>query len=287
MGKKGLYLAVGFLWATLLGIGAGIAAAVITAGVAWIYLFGDSTWPEWTNWAIPGFGFVVGLATFAVTMMVSRMVANRYDGRANEKQAGKGGALAWTLLFLGLAVAGGFAWQQYGRHEEIEKAREGAAAAARYFPMLLSETHRISDIAVTWPGGGQDGRAAVTLDGLREGGYRFEWQVRDTLYEKPLISGTRDLNLTTGVKEIEIVLSAHDVVAGYRTLLNRQDANIMVDEPFVFEAQLAPIPTEYETSRMPPHEVRNLANGWSPLIHSLSAEFPVRFFLHGETLSWN
>ncbi len=288
MSKRGLYLAVGFLWATLLGAGAGVAAAVIAAGVAWLYLFGDSTWPEWTNWAIPGVGIVVGLATFGASMLVTRIVANRYDTRRREQAAdGGGGAVAWILLVVGLAIAGGFAWQQYGRHQEIENARDGAAAAARYFPMLLSETHRIADIAVAWPGGGRDGSAVVTLDGLREGDYRFDWQVRDTLYEKPLLEGARTLQLAAGVNRMEIALPAREIVAGYRSLLSRQDANIMVDEPFVFEAELAPIPTERETARMPPHEVHNLARGWSPLIDRSSKEFAVRFFLYGPTLSWD
>jgi hypothetical protein len=287
MSRKSLYLAVGFLWATLLGVGVGIAAAAIAAGVAWIYLFGDSAWPDWTNWAIPGFGAAIGLATFTGSMIVTRIVANRYDVAGREGGGIKGGGVfAWALLLLGLAVAGGIAWQEFGRQQKIETAREESAAAAQYFPTLLSETHRITDIAVDWPGGGRDGRAVVTLDGLREGGYHFEWQVRDRLYEKPLLKGGEPLELAAGARVLEIALPAQSLVDGYRTLLSRQDANVMVDEPFVFEARLTPMPAEHETSRMPAHEVQNLANGWSPLIHRSSVQFTVRFFLNGGSLSW-
>jgi hypothetical protein len=288
MSKKSLYLVVGFLWAMLLGIGAGLAATAVAAGVAWIYLFGDSTWPDWTNWAIPGFGLAIGLATFAATVMVTRIVASRHgtpDGeRADDR---RGGSIAWGLLALGLAVAVGFAWQQYRQNLAIERAYEGSAAAARYLPLLLSETHRIAGISVEWPGGDQDGRAIVTLDGLRSGVYRLDWQVRDSIYEKPLLKSGETLQLAAGSRVMDFTLPAQGIVDGYRTLLNRTDANVMVDEPFVFEMQLAPILSERETSRMSQHEIQNLANGWSPLIQRSSAEFPVRFFLYGETLSWD
>jgi len=287
MSRKSLYLAVGFLWATLLGVGAGFAAAAVAAGAAWIYLFGDSTWPDWTSWAIPGVGLVFGLGTFAASMVVTRIVANRYDPAASGAAGKKGtGVIAWVLLLLGLAAAGGVAWQEYGWHEDVERVQEETAAAARYFPMLLSETHRIAEIAVDWPGSGQNGRAYVSLDGLREGAYRLDWQVRDTLYKKPLLKNGETLHLTAGMRVLEFVLPAAAVVDGYRALLSRQDANVMVDEPFVFEVELAPIPDEIELARMPPHEVQNLANGWSPLIQRSSVQFSVRFFLFGDRLSW-
>jgi len=288
MSKKGLYLAVGTLWAALLGIGAGLAATVFAAGVAWIYLFGDSAWPAWTDWAIPVFGAGIGLATFTASMAVTRIVANRQGGGAGDHADGRrGGIVAWGLLALGLALAVGFAWQQYARNTAIERSREESAAAARYLPLLLSETHRIADIAVEWPGHDQDGRAVVTLDGLRSGDYRLDWQVRDTIYEKPLLVSEETVRLSAGTRVMDFPLPAHGIVDGYRALLDRTDANVLVDEPFVFEMQLAPILSERETARMSPSEVRNLANGWSPLIQRSSEEFPVRFFLYGGTLAWD
>jgi len=288
MSKRGLYLVVGFVWAALLGIGAGLAAAAVAAGVAWIYLFGDSQWPGWTSWAIPGFGLAIGFATFTVTMLVARIVATRHGAPDRERADDRrGGAIAWGLLAFGVAVAVGFAWQQFGRERAIDRAREESAAAARYLPVLLSETHRISSIAVDWPGDNRDGRAVVTLDGRRSGGYRLDWQVRDTIYAKPLLKNAETLQLAVGTRVMDFTLPARDIVDGYRGLLSRTDANVMVDEPFVFEMQLAPILSEIETSRMPRHEVQNLANGWSPLIQRASAEFPVRFFLYGDRLSWD
>ncbi len=287
MSRKRLYLVVGFLWSVLLGAGAGLLATAVAAGVAWIYLFGDSTWPDWTNWAIPGVGIVIGLLTFAGSMIVTRMVASRYDRGAGERADEKGGGvIAWLLLLVGLAVACTVVWQQVGRRAEIDAAREQSAAAARYFPVLLSETHRIVEIAVDWPGGGQDGRAVVTLDGVREGDYRLDWQVRDTAFGKPLLMSKQTVRLTAGTHAMEFALPAQRVVDGYRALLSRQDANVMVDEPFVFEVELAPIPTAHETSRMPASEVHNLANGWSSLIQRSRTEFAVRFFLYGDRLSW-
>lgn len=286
MSRKGLYLAVGFLWAVLLGVGAGFAAAAFAAGAAWLYLFGDSDWPAWTSWAIPGFGLIVGLVTFAALMAVTRMVAGRQEASANSKTARTGGTVAWILLPLGLAVAGGLGWQFYGETRDFEQARERATVADRYFTEMLAAAHRITEVAVDWPGGGRDGHAAVRLDGQRTGDYRLEWQVTDRAYEKPLLRGDRALPLTAGTQSIDVVLPAGRIVEGYRTLLNRREANVLVDEPFELEVVLAPVPSPEEISRMPPREARNLANGWSPLIRRARATFAVRFVLHGETPSW-
>ena len=288
MSRKGLYLAVGFVWGTVIGLGVAVAVAAVAAGIAWIYLFGDAAWPDWANWAILGAGAVAGLIAFTVCMIVARIVANRYDGNSGGEDGNRrGSGLAWILLLLGLAAAGGFAWYEFGRQGDAEKAEEQAATAARYFPMLLSETHRITDIAVDWPAGGRDGSARLALDGLRNGEYRLVWQVRDSLYKTPLLAGEETMRLTSGPRWMDIPLPAQRIVDGYRELLNRQDANIMVDEPFLFEARLSPILTEDEISRMPAHEVQNLANGQSPMIQRSNAEFQVRFSLYGETLSWD
>ena len=287
MSRKGLYLAVGFLWAMLFGIGAGLLATAVTAGVAWIYLFGDSPWPDWTNWAIPGVGAVIGLTTFAALMIVTRIVANRYDATGSEAAEEKGGGFAWVLLAIGLAVAGGVAWQEYGRQREFDNMRQETAEASRYFPILLSRTHRITSAAVGWPGRGWDGHAVVTLDGLREGSYRLGWQVRDTLYGKPVLKSEETLQLTAGSRVLEFALPAQQVVDGYRAQLSRHDADVMVDEAFAFEVELSPIPDDTEMARMPAHELHNLANGSSSLIDRSSVEFNVRFFLRRGSLSWD
>lgn len=287
MSKKGLYLAVGFLWGALLGIGAGVAAAAMAAGAAWLFVFGDSAWPAWAGWAIAGIGVAVGLVTFATAMAVARMAANRQDEtRSSEAGRKGGGAFAWALLLAGFAFAVGLAWQTYGRDRNFESAQEQTAAAEGFFSDQVSRAHRITQVTVDWPGGGEDGRAGVRLDGLREGDYRFEWQVRDMLYEEPLLRGTERLRLAAGNREIDVTLPADRIADGYRALLNRQDANVLVDEPFEFAVLLAPVLDEREASQMPPNEVRNLANGWSPLIRRAHAQFGVRFVLYGETLSW-
>ncbi|UCH75067.1 MAG: hypothetical protein JSU82_04250 [Rhodospirillales bacterium] len=288
MSRKRLYLVVGSLWALLLGLGSGLAAAAAAAAIAWLFLFGDSSWPTWTGWAIPAFGILVGFATFASAVFVARVVANRHGAKNAGPADGRGGgAFAWGLLVVGLVIAVGFAWQQYGRSKQIERARAAIDTAALYFPMLLSETHRIVDIAVEWPDGDTDGQATVTLDGLRTGQYRLDWHVHDKVYERSLLTGGEPLSLSPGRSMMSVTMPVQSVIEGYRALLNRHDANVLVDEWFVFEAQLMPILTTYETSQLPPHELHNLANGWSALIRRSSAEFPVRFFLYGQVGSWD
>lgn len=287
MSRKGLYLAVGFVWGVVISAGVALAVSAIAAGVAWIYLFGDETWPGWANWAILGAGAVAGLLSLSICMLVARIVANRYDEPANEHHTEHGGAgLAWLLLLTGFLAAGGFVWWEFGRQAEILTASEQADQADKYFPTLVSDTHRISGIDVDWPGGGADGKAMVVLEGLREGEYRFSWLIRDSLYDEPLLDGMQILQLTSGARRIDIPMPAERIVDGYRRLLNRQDGNLLVDEPFLFEARLAPVPNINEIQQMPAHEVQNLNNGQSSLIDRSSAKFAVRFFLYGETLSW-
>ena len=163
------------------------------------------------------------------------------------------------------------------RHQQREQDRVAEA---------MSELEAHVDQLDAWWQQHRAGRAVVTLDGMREGDYRLDWQVRDTAFGKPLLMSEQTLRLTAGTHAMEFALPAQRVVDGYRALLSRQDANVMVDEPFVFEAELAPIPTAHETSRMPANEVHNLANGWSSLIQRSRAEFAVRFFLYGDRLSW-
>ena len=83
-----------------------------------------------------------------------------------------------------------------------------------------------------------------------------------------------------------IYIPAKALVDGYRGMLSHQNANVMVDEPFDFQARLIPILSAAEETVLPQGEGRNLEQGWSTLIDEARAEFPVRFFLYGGELSW-
>lgn len=286
MTTRALMTAAGFIWGATLGIAAAVLAMGIAAGFAWIFMFGDDPWPEWANWAIVGFGIAVGLVVFLICMALARMVARRYDKRqATEKK--RGSAVATVLILLGLAVAATYVWQGYEREQALQQQAEIRDAAEAYRSTLAGEVHRITELSVDWPGYGADGAARLWLDGRRAGGYALRWQVRDRLYKEPLVSGERIMVLQGGSARLDVAISSSELVDGYRSLLSRQDANLMVDEPFVFEATLEPVLDEAERAALPEHEANNLRQGWSTLIDRARAEFPVRFFLLGGRLSWD
>jgi hypothetical protein len=281
-----LFLFVGLLWGLLLAAIVGFVVSGIAAGAAWIWLFGDETWPEWAGSAIIGAGVAAGAITFFICMFIARIVANRH-GSGDEGDAEEGGgAFAWFLILLALAGAGGFGWYHYDNWNEQRLAAKAARDAAAYFTTLQAETHKVTDIAVDWPGGGLDGAAQVTLDGQRAGVYRLDWRLRNSLFDKPVMQGSEALELAAGAGQIDIPLPAEEVVSGYRSLLERQDAYVLVDEPFVLETRLTPVLAGEEESRIPQAESRNLTLNASGLIHEAAKDFKVRFHLYGDIVSW-
>ena len=61
MNVKRLFVAAGIAWGIVLGIAGGIYAGGIAAGFAWLFLFGDDSWPDWGEYAILGVAVAVGL----------------------------------------------------------------------------------------------------------------------------------------------------------------------------------------------------------------------------------
>lgn len=287
MASRALMTAAGTLWGLLLGIGAGLFAAALAAGVAWLFVFGDDLWPWWAEWAILGVGVAVGLAVFLVCLVLTRMVARRYDERDTEDGGKSGSAFAWLLIIAALAAGGLLLWSGYRSDQEADRAAAARSQARADFETLAGAVHRIGRIEIDWPGGGVDGHATLALDGWRAGRYRLVWSVQERVYGRRLIGGERVLDLDPGVNRVEVDLPATALTEGYRELLNRRDASVLVDETMDFLATLEPRLTPRERAVLPATELHNLDRGWSDLIVHGGSEIRVRFLFVDGRLSWD
>lgn len=282
MNVRRLFIAAGIAWGIVLGVAGGIYAGGFAAGVAWLFLFGDDTWPSWGESAILGVAVAAGLAIFGGCIALGWATGRNYQARG---QAG-GGWIAAGLILLAVLVGAGMVWSAARQQAGIDRQRQEQAAAGMDLSEMQAATHRFTGIDVDWQGGGADGSAHFRLDGRREGAYRLEWKISGQSFGKPLMAGEERLDLAPGPASLDIPIPTEALVDGYRALLSHRNANIMVDEPFALEARLIPVLDATEEAALPPDERRNLEQGWSKLIDEAKAEFPVRFFLYGGELSW-
>lgn len=287
MASRSLMTAAGVLWGLLLGAGAGLLASAVAAGAAWLFVFGDDAWPWWAEWAIIGAGLAVGLAVFTGCLVLTRMVARRYRERDTTESVRGGSAIAWLLIVAALAAAGTFVWNGYRTEREANQVAAARVAADADFRTMVSAVHRIGRIEIDWPGGGLDGRAVLSLEGWRAGRYRLNWSVQERVYGHLLIGGERTVTLDPGASRIEVDLPAPALAEGYRNILDRPDASILVDETMDFAAVLRPDLTTEERAALPENELRNLQREWSDLIDHAGAEVIVRFHIFNGRLSWD
>ncbi len=285
MNAKRLFIIAGAVWGVVLGLAGGFYAAGIAAGFAWLFLFGDNPWPDWSEGAILGTAAIVGLAILAGSTALGWAAGQRYEQAGPARQA-RAGRAATGLILLAVLVGAGGVWSVARQQETIERQRQEQVVSGRNLAEMQAATHHLTGIDIDWRDGGAGGSATVQLDGTRAGAYRLEWQIRARAFKKALLAGADRLNLAAGPASTTISIPAEALVDGYRAMLSHQNANIMVDEPFAFEARLVPVLGAAEQAALPQGERRNLEQGWSTLIDEAEADFPVRFFLYGGELSW-
>jgi len=285
MNVKRFFVAAGIAWGIVLGIAGGIYAGGVAAGFAWLFLFGDDRWPDWSEAAILGAAVAAGLAILAGCTALGWAVGRGYETAGSSRRA-RGGWIAAGLVLLAAMAGAGGVWSAVRQQDGIDRQRQEQAGEAVNLAELQAATHRFTGIDIDWQGGGADGSAVLHTDGGRAGAYRLEWQIRGQSFRKPLMTGAERLDLAAGRARTNIRIPAEALVDGYRGNLSHRNANVMVDEPFALEARLTPILGAAEEAALPQGEGRNLEQGRSKLADEARAEFPVRFFLHGGELSW-
>ncbi len=285
MRLRTLYALVG----TVIGAGLGVLAAygvvIVGAGVSWLFIFGDDTWPAYTAWVIPGAGVLGGIIVWSAAAFVAARYGRRHENAAPEAVT-RQRRFAYLLLATGVLFDVMLVGAVVANHRQQDAARELGSAQRVWFAEFLAGRQNIDAIEVRRQDG--QGVIAVTLQigGTNAGDHRLEWLVRETLYKKVLAEGETALRLTRGRQNTALSLDAKALAATYHRLaLGGADANVMVDEDFVFEARLVPMLDADTRDRLPRNERQNLDNGYSELIVTGDAPLPIRFILRGTTIT--
>ena len=91
------------------------------------------------------------------------------------------------------------------------------------------------------------------------------------------MSGDRALNLDRPDDEVPIIFSIDDLRNQYQAIVLAGRGGALVDETFLLEVLLEPVPVEEERLALPPGELHRLEIFESPLQSRQSEAFPVRF----------
>ena len=289
MRPTALYTLVGVVWGTLFAVAVGLTVMFVGAGISWIYLFGDDPWPGWSGAAILAIGLVPGAAVLALFIYLGRRYGRAVSAatQGSPRMAAHArnvalGILAAGLIASGIVVSGG----SY-RIAQQNRQSSDYDASVQQFEILLASRHRISGFDVIWPNDGGDFAATIRMNGARDGAYNLVWRVRAGSSNHALIEKKRVVDLGPGAQAARIEFTAGDLIDAYKDkTLNKHAANVLVQENFMLEAELAPALDESELAAIPEHERTNLSIGESHLSHKFTYEFPVRFALRGGTPSW-
>jgi hypothetical protein len=271
------YLIAGVGWAVLLGHLTFLLLVAIAAGISWLWLFGDSSWPPVMRWVLPLVGVIGGIAAAAGTIVAAYLYGRGREALPRAALRGE----PWKILVLAMVpllllfVVGLGALRQ-GR--DYTKAMTAATQREAAFATLLGAHHRITDLTVD-RSPDDAFHAAVRLAGSREGDYRLRWRVVDRGMDAGLAAGAQFLHLQPGERRVEVTFTLEELARGYQSQVLHGKGGALVDEPFRLDVSLRPVFSDAEREELPPGERRRLESGESPLSSSRSAPFTVRFVI--------
>ncbi len=276
-----LYALTGAVWGLLLGTVAGYGAMAVAAGASWLYLFGDSPWPDMAEWVILAPGGLACAVIFAGFLWTGLRLGRAAE-RAGAKQAQSIRRQGIRLLGLGLglilvlgAAIGAQIYMQ-------DRARQIAAEQTAWFRLEVEGRQRLVSVRVKPADSGASFDVAVVTRGLHAGAHRASWRVRSTAYSAVLAEGKAELELKRGENRAALAVDTFDLIGKYHEVaLDNADVDVEVAESFRLEISLTPVLGDEDLARMPPHEAHNLSLGQSDLIETGSFAFPAHFRISG------
>jgi hypothetical protein len=271
----------GVVWGLLLGIIGGVFAVAAGAGFSWLYLFGDSPWPEAAGWILPA----LGLGVFAVVLLICvglGLRAGRRAAVAAPEEAVRRHANARRLCAIGVLLALVLSGAVAARLAGQENTREIADRQAAAFETLQSERQRLAEVSVSRSLRPMSYDLDVRTQGVRGGAYRLTWALRSSGFKEALAAGAAELSLQPGDTRTRLPIDAWEVIERYHDLaLGGKDVDVEVAEIFRVEVNLSPVLGEAELSELPAQVAHNLALGQSALTDRGTADLNMQFRISG------
>jgi hypothetical protein len=277
-----LYAIAGLIWGLVLGPDAGLYAARVMGGVAWLYQYQDGAWADWV--IIP-FGAVIGLTVLFSCYQLGAAAGRRYDDTTGRRLRHVK-SVPWALLVVGIAVGTVTALTIDNRQRAVAHYVQAQKDAAARLLVFAETLHRITTYSIVWPGGGEAGRIDLSFGGKRQGNYRLEWKILSQDGKEPLLGGSYTVGLDPKYKSTNIPVSASELANAYVLRSNRPGAEIAVDERFRLVLELRPILNGREWSTLPEDEAARLDDGESILLARAATAFRVQFEARGGRIIW-
>jgi hypothetical protein len=260
MRLRTLYGLVGLLWGIPLGLIGWAAVTGFAVGAAWLFVFGDSTWPESSRPVLLGIGIAAGAGTFIGCGALGWAYGRWLERDADPAPARRRGYALGLLAGVAFAALGTLVWL----YEDIQRGdRRHAEDLEAGFRALAADSHRITDVRAVVDGGAVT--ATVTADGSRAGVYRLSWFIHERVYGRLLEEGRETLTLETGPWEMAVEFDLAALRDAFAEGVLSPEARAEVDTELVFEAALEPILGEAEFATIPRREADNLVRGFSDL----------------------
>jgi hypothetical protein len=105
MKRRFVYVLLFAVPSLLVALVAGALAAGLAAGVFWLFVFGDSSWPAWTGGAIAATGVLVALVLWLAQLTVAFSVGRREEARPEFNRRHAAIAIGSTVALTALIVA--------------------------------------------------------------------------------------------------------------------------------------------------------------------------------------
>ena len=280
MRRWGQYFTAGIAWALLLGPLAAYALFGFSAGVSWLWLFGDDSWPSATQWVLPLIALLGGLLA-AVGCVIAALLYGRrraLSAFSDQQSDWRSVTLLTVIPLLLIVLIGARLWWEGEKYsEEMALAQKHEAA----FTAFIGNVYKISALRIDR---GDDGefRAVATISGVKEGDYELTWQVADTNFWAMLAKNGRVTHLQTGAHRVTFRFTLGELARSYKEKVLKAPGGVLDEEPFALTVSLLPVLDESQRQALPPDERRRFESGDTSLRSQKTVEFPVRFVIRSD-----
>jgi hypothetical protein len=163
------------------------------------------------------------------------------------------------------------------RAPEPSSARTAAEAKSPGLAKLDAGRHKLIHLQVE---SGDTMKVTFASEGARAGSYKLRVQIHENLYRKLLVSDDETLELPAGTYEEVWQIDNKAIGLAYLSrVLNNNQGDVEIEEPFTIGVGLEPILTEEEQAALSPRERERLASGALDLMNWMRGDYTARFLI--------